>query len=339
MTGLRLNDRVYDGRFSGYPALRFGSAPLETAACQVVSQIGREIPHLGAAEKLFNRFGNWTFEVRRAGHSMEDIAGRGLNIVGISLPQGLLAVMTGLRPWERNGQNIISTVLGIGMVMLFKNDKFGFNTLLDKFMKPQDTTLGGGFLKRLMNKARMPIDYFHLLKAAGVEFAEEDRKKAFWATLDGNQRTLVDGFYNKLQNKAKQGILTEAEKPLLKALPAFRRRLVAFPFLSTSLIALATIYVMGYLTTWFVFKFLVPLDQAKAGSGKPQPVVKSSGAYTPTVGGALMATPPRMSMPSSLQVNRPLPRISMMQPKAFQQFGGDRVNTRAAVLFGGEGQR
>jgi uncharacterized membrane protein len=270
MTGRVQNDRAYQS-FANRPAsaaLRFGNTPAKIATQTLAADTTARIHNIETAEKLYRLFGNWTADARKGGLTMEDVASRALNLFAISLPQGYVAIKKKATPWERNIQNVLSLILGVGMTMFFKHEKIGFNFLLDKFMQPQEEKLpaDAGLIKRLINRARLKIDYFDILKAAGIECSEADRAKAFWASLDGNQRTLIDGLYNKLRKKEEKGILTEAEKSIKGALPAFRRRLVGFPALSLGLITLTTIYIMGFLTTWFVFKFVVPLDAKYKGS-------------------------------------------------------------------------
>ncbi|HEY9687952.1 MAG TPA: hypothetical protein V6C52_13335 [Coleofasciculaceae cyanobacterium] len=237
------------------------------------------IRNLDMAEKLYRVCGNWTRDARVGGLSVEDAASRFLNLFAISIPQGYVAIKKKATPWERNIQNFISFFLGIGMTIFFKNDKFGFNPLLNTFMKPQEKLPANpGLIKWLINRARLKTDYFDILKAAGIEVSEKDREKALWSSLDGNQRTLIDGLYNKLRKKEEKGILTEAEKAIKEALPAFRRRLIAFPALSLGLITLTTVYIMGFLTTWFVFKFVVPLD-AKYKANEEKHTQSKSGQH------------------------------------------------------------
>lgn len=380
MTGLGITDRVYtSGKKPERPMLRFGANPATAVAQKALGASIQDIAHVSTAERLFKIFGTWNKDARRGGMSMEDVAGRALNLFAISIPQGIWAIWADRHKWERNGQNILSFLLSIVMTVVFKNDKYGFNNVLDLVMKPKEK-LGEktGLFKRLVNKARLSVDYFDILKAAGVEFEEEDRKKAFWSKIEGNQRALIDGLHRDLRGKSANGVLTEveektlaglekelraggldaakqalrkemlgkltrAEQKLLEALPAFRRRISFFPILSTGLIILATIYIMGVWSTQMIFKYIAPLDHdfdptdmpGKKKDKNQEPGVKQIQQALPAAAGLLASTGLIAAAQKLSSVPRP---ISVIQPGSFLKIsGGRKFITNGANRFAPNG--
>jgi hypothetical protein len=279
MIGTGYRDNWRHGKHGQQHAPYFGTSVGKTVGKKIAKEAGQDILNLGVAQKLYKIFGKgpWTQDPRIGGLSMEDVAARLLNLMAITVPQGVVAIWTNTSAWERNAQNVLSLAAGVGLSMLFKHDKLSFNSLLDPFMKPLPKDAGK--LRRLLKPLHAKVNYFDILKAAGVEFKPQDCQKAFWARMDGNQRALVDALHHKLKNKKMQGLLTDkTEKAILEALPRFRAQLIGLPFLSTTLIMLSTIYVLGYATTKFVFKVFVPWDEKRE---KQAAAAEKKGAQQP----------------------------------------------------------
>lgn len=309
--------------------LRFQGAPQqlakelgETAVREAGDQVAK-IANIGFAEKIFKIFGRLNADVRQGGLSLEDMAARLLTVIGIYIPQGYLSIKENKHKWETNGRNVVVWTMTLGLTWLLKNDKWGTNTLLDKFMHPkvaEDQTRG--LIDRLINKVRLPVDYVDILKAADLVEKDFAPKGAYWSKLDANKLSKINNFFDDLKARAQKGALGEievidkklvngemknvtrkiAEKEILEALPGFIKRMNIFPLVSTTLITAATVYIIGDIAMRIVYKFIAPFDHdfdpdrvKKKKSGNAQPASASA------------ASPAMRS-------------ISMHQPRAFQAF-------------------
>jgi hypothetical protein len=222
---------------------------------------------------FFRKIGK--FEMgKMGGLGLEDWAARFLTLVGLYVPQGYIAVKNDSHVWETNGRNALMWLLAVGIVSFSKNDKWGFNTVLNHFMKNKQTADTKTFWGKLTARFGLDGDYFKVLKEAGIPHKAEDAKRAFWASMDSNMVDRLVHQYDQLTAKGK--LLTETEQASHKLLGQFLSRRNAFSLTSTALITGLTVYLVGKLAMDFVFKFIAPLDHdyeppLKKGLGPQQP--------------------------------------------------------------------
>lgn len=250
---------------------RFASNP--------VSPLIAEIAHEGIANKIapLARAMSSTGLGKLGGLSFEDWAARLLTIFGIYIPQGFIAIKENKHKWETNGRNALVWTMTLGLTMLVKNDKFSTNTLLNFFMKNGQAAAAenptAGPVKRFFNKLKLNGDYFDILKSAKIDFKEADRAKAHWSNLDKNVMDTIGLHLKELA--AKTGI-SDAEKSFLKLANKFVFRRNLFNVLSTGIITLLTMYVIGRFAMELVFRFIAPLDH-DFDPARSKPGAKPSG--------------------------------------------------------------
>jgi hypothetical protein len=192
------------------------------------------------------------------GLGLEDWAARCLTLIGLYIPQGYIAVKNDSHVWETNGRNALMWILAVGIVSFAKNDRWGFNTVLNHFMKNRQAEETNTFWGKLTSKFGLDGDYFKVLKEAGIPHKAEDAKRAFWASMDSNMVDRLVHHYDKLT--AKGTALSEAEQTSHKLLGQFLRRRNAFSLTATALITGLTVYLIGKVAMDFVFKYIAPLD-------------------------------------------------------------------------------
>lgn len=216
---------------------------------------------LGGATRLFNWLegsGLGNTDWRKGNLSMTDFASRASLLCAWYVPQTIISIRHQTHPWENFGRNLTVFLMTLGILSYTKNDRYSLNTLVfDRWMKP--AKLGG--------------DYFELLKTAGIDFCENDRKKAFWTKLDFNQIAKLDDFVGKLQpdtavdallpwEQRVLGKLSQTDKQRLHALGTrFLKRLNGLKLASTGLIVVALALLVGQLAMEFVFRTFARLDK------------------------------------------------------------------------------
>jgi hypothetical protein len=192
--------------------------------------------------------------------SMEDWAARYLTIFGIYLPQGLFALWEDKHKWETNGRNALIWTMTLLLTIAVKSDRLSTNTLLNVFMKDKNTTDPGklGFFSKWVQNMKLDGNYFDVLKKANVDFCPiKDVKRAHWANLDDNQLRKVIKLYDDLAAKVN---LEPAEQKIKELIPKFLQRRNAFNLVSTGIITLLTMYLIGSLSMELVFRFIAPFD-------------------------------------------------------------------------------
>lgn len=192
--------------------------------------------------------------------SMEDWAARYLTIFGIYMPQGLFALLEDKHKWETNGRNALIWTMTLLLTIAVKSDRLSTNTLLNVFMKDKNTTDPGklGFFSKWIQNMKLDGNYFDVLKKAKVDFCPiKDVKRAHWANLDDNQLRKVIKLYDDLAAKVN---LEPAEQKIKELIPKFLQRRNAFNLVSTGIITLLTMYLIGSLSMELVFRFIAPLD-------------------------------------------------------------------------------
>lgn len=171
---------------------------------------------------------------------------------------------------------------------------------------------------RLVNRYRLPNDYFNILDAVGID-RPANHKKAFWSTLDANKLKKINNFYDDLRLRADQGMLAANEQALLKTMPSFIRRLNVFPLIATTLITAATVYLIGDVAMRIVYKFIAPFDHDfdPASVNKKAKKSPSTGGGSASSGGRATHAP------------------SFNQPAVFRAFSQATVVAHA-VRFAGD---
>lgn len=252
---------------------RFGNALAKEALYKAVGDSA--VDRLSdAMYPFFRKIGQWDIG-KVGGLALEDWAARFLTLFGLYIPQGLIAIKQDSHKWETNGRNVFMWILNIAVVSFAKNDKYGLNTLLNNFMKDKTTADSKTWIGRLVSKFGLEGDYFKALAECGIKTKAEDRAKAFWASMDSNMMDSLVAKYNGLFEKQAAGkVLNDAEKGLHKLLGQFLNRRNAFNLASTTVITLATMYLIGKLAMDFVFTFIAPLDHdfepmKRGGHGAP----------------------------------------------------------------------
>lgn len=231
------------------PRARFSQAPIAA---------GRR---LRAAQGVFNwleRSGLGKSDWRKGNLSLQDFASRTSLLFSWYVPQTIISIRHKTHPWENFGRNLTVFLVTLGVLSYTKSDRFSLNTLLfDRFMKP----------------ARLGGDYFELLKAAGIDFWEKDRKRPFWTKLDDNQIAKLDDFIQKIAPGASaEGLLPWEQRVLGKFSDAdklrlhtmgkkFLNRLNGMRLASTGIIIVAMALLVGQLAMEFVFRTFARLDK------------------------------------------------------------------------------
>jgi hypothetical protein len=149
-------------------------------------------------------------------------------------------------------------VLAVGIVSFAKNDRWGFNTVLNHFMKNRQAADANTFWGKLTSRFGLDGDYFKVLKEAGIPHKADDAKRAFWASMDSNMVDRLVHHYDQMTVKGKA--LSEAEQTSHKLLGQFLRRRNAFSLTATALITGLTVYLIGKVAMDIVFKYIAPLD-------------------------------------------------------------------------------
>lgn len=327
-----------DSRVLRPQGIRFGNQAL---ALKQAAQLGEkavvDVAHCGTAEKLFKFFSKDVFnrDVRVGGLSLEDVAARAQTIIGVYLMQGYLAVKDHKHPWETNGRNITVWLMTTFLTQFLKNDHFGVNTLLlNPFMKPKVTDSAAiaklGPIERWINKKRLDINYIDIVKRAGITVKDEDLakvvagKKSLWASLDTNKIDRINNLYEELNaaaksggkealDKLKQEGLEATDKQIFEAMPAFLRRINAFPLISTALITACTVYIIGSLAMKITYSVFAKHDK----DFDPNAVAGKKKHDTPAAPQASGGQPAQH-------------QLSISQPNTFAAFAANKNNNALA---------
>jgi hypothetical protein len=234
-----------------------------------IAKKGVEIAHLQAAEKIQQLFAWAKKDVRVGGLSLEDMAGRLQTLIGVYLLQGYFAVKHEKHPWETNGRNAIVWLMTLALTSITKSENYGVNTILfNPFMKQKGAAIRlFPFLRPLLDKARMDVDYLDIIQAAGIKIRDSEKTaalkgtKALWASswLDDNKMKKIENHLIQLVHKGETA--SDAEKAMRQAIPKFFNRINAFNLASTGIITAATVYFIGGVAMRIVNKFISPLDK------------------------------------------------------------------------------
>jgi hypothetical protein len=204
--------------------------------------------------------------LRVGGLSLEDFTAR-LMVWLIYLPQGIMAVLYRLNPFETWSRNIGAWLGSVGITLIGKHDKYGFNSIFNHMMIKPKVKNPDSFLERLFNRMRPEANYLQLLKEAGVDmkkmgfkdeltkesFDKNVAKKAFWSGLDTNEK--------KMLLNLRQQALRQKNMVKVGHVDQVMRRMFAARMLSVGTSAMLMAIVIGVLMQKAVFKFISPLDK------------------------------------------------------------------------------
>lgn len=232
------------------PSTRFGKSPLESALKQGL-EASTKIPFLHYSEQLNNLLKSvslFSKDARVGGLSIEDIMARAQTLIGLYFLQTYSAFKDEKHPWETLGRNAVVWTGGFYLTKLLKSENFGVNTLfINPFMRQQGTpvldlrgkvrtlinfvtrqtetpeqaekSLGWLRFEKLIDWARLPVDYTEILEKAGLSIKDSDKeaarsgKKALWAAsyLDKNRLNRVQAYYIKLKDELLREGLNETD--------------------------------------------------------------------------------------------------------------------------------
>ncbi len=221
--------------------------------------------------------------------SLEDFSAR-LSVWTFYIPQGIMAIRTRQHPFETWGRNILAWFGVLGITLLGKHEKYGFNRWFNNLMLPKErlaplpTSTPQFFghvlrhplktLKYMVNDTRMEMNYLALAKKAGVRLREigikSDEldkaivKDAVWTKLDVNELFKVLEYAKRLKTKAAKSNNEHIKRFLTKRAQMAEgmvKRVSLCKYLAFAASTVLFTVTIGVMLQRAVFLFIAPLDR------------------------------------------------------------------------------
>lgn len=225
-----------------------------------------EIRDLGISTKLDSlirdKWGMHNLKSNPLGLSLEDWATRIGVAIAVYLPFSINAAIRDDHKAEIISRSVLLWLTTIGVYYLGKSEKFGVNSLLNVFMQPKVHPEPKNPFKRWLNNMKLDINYFDILKRAGIEFKGSDRNHYEWARLQGNKTKKLQELLETLKEQKKSGKKMDSESvQVFENLPKFLRRSNLFRLLQFGFLTALTIFFVGILVMDIVYKYFAVLDK------------------------------------------------------------------------------
>lgn len=217
--------------------------------------------------------------------SINDISTR-LGILGVYIPQGIMAIHYQRHPYETWVRNILAWVSTNVILQSIKDPKSYYSSFKNQFLVPKKqfkplgkkplSYIGLAFKKpfealdRALNIVRTDWNYLKWLDKAGISLkslgVKEDinkaiYKEAFWSKLDINEMRLIENTAQRLLKKHQ----LYGPRPLLKQqamqIASFIRRVSGMHYFANISMAVAQIYIAGLLVPIVTFILTDKLDK------------------------------------------------------------------------------
>jgi hypothetical protein len=225
--------------------------------------------------------------MRVGGLSIEDFTNR-LMVWTIYIPQGIMAIKYKQHPFETWGRNIIIWLGMLGVNIVGKHPKYGFNAGFNALMTPkeklaplpQSITERAGFffknprqiLNHLANPFRIDRNYLEIAREAGVNLKKvgvkgnlaEAVKGAVWSKFDVNEHEKILGFADILLERAEKAGGSRLKARLTEQAQLVKKvafRISAMKYLSVAAAAILMSVFVGVFLQKLVFMFIAPLDK------------------------------------------------------------------------------